>query len=186
MAWNSGDIPGQNGRIAIVTGANSGIGFHTALSLAEKGAHVVMACRNRDKAHQAKAHIVEQIPAAICTVMELDLSKLSSVRTFAEQALSAFSRIDLLINNAGVMIPPHTITEDGFELQFVTNHLGHFTLTGLLLERIIDTPDSRVITVSSNAHNFGFINFYIIRGFHSDSLCNFTLKGPTLSHVVLT
>jgi len=159
MAWVKDDIPVQNSKTAIVTGANSGIGFQTALSLAEKGAHVVLACRNQKKADQAVANILVKHPEANCSVMQLDLSRLSSVRDFAKVALSELPRIDLLINNAGIMIPPHTITEDGFELQFVTNHLGHFALTGLLLPRLLNTPNSRVVTVSSKAHNFGFINF---------------------------
>ena len=159
MGWDESDIPSQRERIAIVTGANSGIGFHTALSLAKKDAHVVLACRNKQKAEQAMADICKEHPSAQCTYMELDLAHLSSVRTFAKHALETLPKIDLLINNAGVMIPPHTITNEGFELQFVTNHLGHFALTGLLLERILDTENSRVVTVSSRAHNFGFINF---------------------------
>ena len=159
MGWNASDIPTQRNRVAIVTGANSGIGFHTALSLAQKGAHVVLACRSQEKAQNAIDAICTEVPQANCTFLELDLARLSSVHHFADQALSTLPHVDLLINNAGVMIPPHTITEDGFELQFVTNHLGHFALTGLLLDRILDTPHSRVITVSSRAHNFGFINF---------------------------
>ena len=159
MGWNESNIPSQQGRVAIITGANSGIGFHTALSLAKKGAHVVLACRNKQKAEQAIKEIRDELPTAKCSFMELDLARLSSVRAFAESALSALPKIDLLINNAGIMIPPHTITNEGFELQFVTNHLGHFALTGLLLDRIVSTQNSRVITVSSLAHNFGFMNF---------------------------
>ena len=159
MGWSESDIPAQDGRIAIITGANSGIGFHSALSLAKKGAHVVLACRNPEKADAAMAQIRTECPEAQCTFMKLDVAQPSSVRAFAEEALSSLPKIDLLINNAGVMSPSRTITKEGFELHFATNHLGHFALTGLLLERVLDTANSRVITVSSLAHNIGFINF---------------------------
>ena len=159
MAWTAKDIPDQTGRTAIVTGANSGIGFHTAAQLAEKGAHVVLACRNMEKANAAIAEIVQQHEHARCTAKLLDLSRQQSVRSFAENALETLPSIDLLINNAGVMIPPKTMTEDGLELQFATNHLGHFALTALLAPNILKTPHSRIVTVASNAHKWAKINF---------------------------
>ena len=159
MAWTADDIPQQDGRIAIVTGANSGIGFHTALQLAVQGAHVVLACRDMDKAHAAIADIKASHPDAQCTAMHLDLSRLQSVRDFAKEGLEKLPQIDLLINNAGVMIPPRTMTEDDFELQFATNHLGHFALTALLAPKLLSTTNSRVVTVASNAHKWSKINF---------------------------
>jgi NAD(P)-dependent dehydrogenase (short-subunit alcohol dehydrogenase family) len=159
MGWNTADIPDQQGRVAIVTGANSGIGFETAKALAEKGAHVLLACRNPVKAEQAIVAIQSCSPHAQCSVGILDLSCLSSVRAFAEQTLAQHDQIDLLINNAGIMIPPFRLTEDGVESQFATNHLGHFALTGLLLPRLLSQGGSRVVTVSSNAHRFGKMKF---------------------------
>ncbi len=164
MGWNTADIPNQDGRIVIVTGANSGIGFETAKALAEKGAHVILACRNQDKASAAIELIREGTPGAQCSLGLVDMSRLASVRSFAEQILSEHERIDLLINNAGIMIPPHRLTEDGVESQFATNHLGHFALTGLLLPRMLPIAQSRVVTVSSNAHKFGVIRFDDLNG----------------------
>jgi NAD(P)-dependent dehydrogenase (short-subunit alcohol dehydrogenase family) len=149
----------QNGRIMIVTGANTGLGYETALSLAQKGAKVIMACRNLSKANTAKASIKKEIPSADLEVMEIDLSDLGSVRNFAKSYQAKFDRLDVLINNAGVMMPPYTKTKDGFELQFGANYLGHFLLTGLLLDTILKTPDSRIVTLSSIAHRNGKINF---------------------------
>ena len=149
----------QTGRIAIVTGSNSGIGFETARVLAEKGAHVVMACRNLDKANPRADEIRSAHPGANLEVMALDLADLSSVRSFAEAFRAKHSRLDLLINNAGIMVPPYGKTAQGFETQFGVNHLGHFALTGSLLDLITSTPGSRIVTVSSVAHNFGKIQF---------------------------
>ena len=157
--WTIEDMPDQTGRIAIVTGANSGIGYETARALAARNAHVVMACRSLEKAEAAQARIVEAVPKASLRVIHLDLSSLASVQAFAEVFREAYDRLDLLINNAGVMIPPLTKTADGFELQFGTNHLGHFALTGFLLPLINQTPQARIVTVSSAAHRFGKIDF---------------------------
>ena len=152
--WTAAAIPDQSGRVALVTGANSGIGFETAKQLAAKGAIVIPACRNQAKAEEAAANIPGDTP-----VLLLDLSDLSSVREAAEQFKSSHDRLDLLINNAGVMaVPKRQETADGFELQFASNHLGHFALTGLLLDRLLATPDSRVVTVSSNLHGRGSIH----------------------------
>jgi NAD(P)-dependent dehydrogenase (short-subunit alcohol dehydrogenase family) len=145
--WTEQNIPDQHGRTAIVTGANSGLGFETTRMLAERGATVVMAVRDVEKGKQAAARIAGNV-----TVQALDLSSLDSVRRAADELRSAHPRIDLLINNAGVMYTPKQTTVDGFELQFGTNHLGHFALTGLLLEHILPVPGSRVVTVSSNGH----------------------------------
>ena len=152
-------MPRLDTRVAIVTGANSGIGYWTAFHLARMGARVVMACRDGDKAEQAKGQILSEVPAAKLVVSQLDLADQSSIRSFSTQFLSTHRAVDLLINNAGVMIPPFTITEDGFELQFGVNHLGHFALTGLLMPALIGSGDARVVTVASNAHRFGRIDF---------------------------
>lgn len=157
--WTDADIEDQSGKIAIVTGSNSGIGFEAARVLANKNASVIMACRSVDKAMEAKNKIIKQNPKANVEVMSLDLSSLKSINTFAGFFREKFSKIDLLINNAGVMVPPYTKTEDGFELQFGTNHLGHFALTGLLIDLILATKNSRIVNVSSGAHNMGKIDF---------------------------
>src|SRR6185312_9890832 len=152
--WTATDIPDQTGRTAVVTGSNTGLGFETAAALAAKGAHVVLAVRNVDKGNEAAARIGAQTPGASVAVTELDLSSLDSVRAAAEQLRSWHDTIDLLINNAGVMMTPQSTTKDGFELQFGTNHLGHFAFTGLLLDRLLAVSGSRVVTVSSVGHRF--------------------------------
>jgi NAD(P)-dependent dehydrogenase (short-subunit alcohol dehydrogenase family) len=152
--WTATDIPDQTGRTAVVTGSNTGLGFETAAALAAKGAHVVLAVRNVDKGNEAAARIGAQTPGASVAVTELDLSSLDSVRAAAEQLRSGHDTIDLLINNAGVMMTPQSTTKDGFELQFGTNHLGHFAFTGLLLDRLLAVSGSRVVTVSSVGHRF--------------------------------
>ncbi|MDT5143583.1 MAG: hypothetical protein QOD02_3011 [Mycobacterium sp.] len=150
--WTTADVPDQSGRVAVVTGANTGIGYHTAAVLAQSGAHVVLAVRNLEKGNLALARIVAAHPNADVTLQELDLSSLDSVRAAATTLRSAYPRIDLLINNAGVMWTPKQLTADGFELQFGTNHLGHFALTGLLLDNLLPVRGSRVVTVSSTGH----------------------------------
>ncbi|MEI5098254.1 oxidoreductase [Streptomyces sp. PmtG] len=158
--WNTSDIPEQSGRTAVITGANTGLGFETAAALAERGAHVVLAVRDTGKGHEAAERIAARAPKAELTVQRLDLGSLDSVRAAAEELRARHDRIDLLINNAGVMWTPQATTADGFELQFGTNHLGHFALTGLLLDRLLAAPGSRVVTVSSDAHRFGSsVNF---------------------------
>jgi NAD(P)-dependent dehydrogenase (short-subunit alcohol dehydrogenase family) len=149
----------QKGRIFIITGANTGLGYENTLSLAKKGAKVIMACRSLNKANAAKDSIKAEVPNADVEVMEIDLSSLNSVRNFAKAFQSKYDRLDVLINNAGVMMPPYTKTEDGFELQFEANFLGHFLLTGLLMDTILKTPNSRVVNLSSIAHKSGKINF---------------------------
>jgi NAD(P)-dependent dehydrogenase (short-subunit alcohol dehydrogenase family) len=151
--WTDADVPDQSGRVAIVTGSNTGLGLETARVLAARGAKVVLAVRDTDKGNSAAAKITGTVPRADVTVQPLDLGSLQSVRTTAEELKAAYPRIDLLINNAGVMYPsPRQETKDGFELQFGTNHLGHFALTGLLLERMLPVEGSRVVTLSSVGH----------------------------------
>ena len=150
--WSEVDVPDQRGRIAIVTGANTGIGYHTAAVLARHGAHVVLAVRNLEKGNAALARIVAAHPKADVTLQELDLTSLDSVRSAADALRDAYPRIDLLINNAGVMYTPKQVTADGFEMQFGTNHLAHFALTGLLLDHLLGVRGSRVVTVSSVGH----------------------------------
>jgi NAD(P)-dependent dehydrogenase (short-subunit alcohol dehydrogenase family) len=157
--WTLNAVPDQSGRVAIVTGANTGIGFETAAALAARNATVVMACRNRQKAEDATVRIRERTPDAGLEFLELDLASLASVERFADSFRAGHDRLDLLINNAGVMIPPFGTTEDGFELQFGCNHLGHFALTGRLLDLIQSTPEARVVNVSSMAHRYGTMDF---------------------------
>lgn len=152
--WGVLDIPDQTGRVAIVTGANTGLGLATAAALAGRGAHVVLAVRDVAKGEAAAEQIHAQHHGAELSVTQLDLGSLESIRSAAADLRSAFGRIDLLINNAGVMMPPRQTTADGFELQFGTNHLGHFALTGLILDRMLPVGGSRVVTVASNAHRF--------------------------------
>jgi NAD(P)-dependent dehydrogenase (short-subunit alcohol dehydrogenase family) len=157
--WSAADVPDQHGRTAVVTGANSGIGFEAARVLAERGATTILACRDLGRGKQAAARIEAAAPSAAVTVVRLDLASLASVREAAEVIAAGHERLDLLINNAGLMMPPRGTTEDGFELQFGINHLGHFALTGLLLPAMLGVPGSRVVTVSSNGHRAGRIGF---------------------------
>ncbi|MGC2795338.1 MAG: SDR family NAD(P)-dependent oxidoreductase [Mycobacterium sp.] len=150
--WTTADIPDQTGRVAVVTGANTGLGYETARALAASGAHVVLAVRNLDKGKDAAARITAESPHADVVLQELDLTSLESVRAASRELHSDLDRIDLLINNAGVMWTPKSTTKDGFELQFGTNHLGHFAFTGLLLDRLLPVAGSRIVTVSSVGH----------------------------------
>ena len=150
--WSESDVPDQSGRVVVVTGSNTGIGYHTAEVLAYRGAHVVFAVRNLAKGNAALSRAVAAHPGADVTLQELDLSSLDSVRSAADALRANYPRIDLLINNAGVMWTPKQVTRDGFEMQFGTNHLGHFVLTGLLLEHLLPVRGSRVVTVSSLGH----------------------------------
>ena len=151
MSWSEADIPDQTGRTAVVTGANGGLGFETARALAAKGATVAMAARNQEKAKAAEEAILEQHPDARLDVRPLDLGSLASVKAFADGVLADYDSIDLLINNAGVMGTAEMQTADGFELQFGTNHLGHFALTAHLLPALLRAPVGRVVTVTSTA-----------------------------------
>jgi NAD(P)-dependent dehydrogenase (short-subunit alcohol dehydrogenase family) len=157
--WNIDQVPSQSGRVAIVTGANGGLGYETALQLAKKDAQVILACRNVRKAEEAKASIVSQYPGARIKTMPLDVSSLREVGKFAAQFGRQYDRLDLLINNAGIMMSPYQVTEDGFENQLATNYIGHFALTGLLLPSLARTPGSRVVTLSSLSYKWARIQF---------------------------
>ena len=157
--WDINNITDQKGRVAIVTGSSSGLGFETARVLAFKNTTVIVAVRNLSKGRTAAGKIISEFQNADVKVMELDLADLSSIRKFAGKFKKDYSRLDLLINNAGVMVPPHTLTRDGFELQLGTNHLGHFALTGLLIDLIKKTHTSRVVNLSSAAHTWGKLDF---------------------------
>jgi NAD(P)-dependent dehydrogenase (short-subunit alcohol dehydrogenase family) len=159
MKWTAEDIPGQSGRVAVVTGANSGLGLATARELARAGAEVIVACRNVEKGKAAAADMGGE-----ARVEALDLADLSSIRDFAQRVLAKHGRLDLLINNAGVMGLPRAETADGFEMQIGTNHLGHFALTGLLLPALRDTDGARVVTLSSLMHHRGRIDFDDLMG----------------------
>jgi NAD(P)-dependent dehydrogenase (short-subunit alcohol dehydrogenase family) len=157
--WTAADVPDQSGRVAVVTGASGGIGLETARVLAGRGAMVILACRDLGKGNMAAERLRAEAPRASVRVVHLDLAAQASVREAAAEIRSAFPRLDLVINNAGVMTPPYQRTRDGFELTFATNHLGHFALTGLLLDRLLATPGSRVVTVSSRGHTEGVMHF---------------------------
>ena len=163
--WTADQIPSQTGKIALVTGANSGIGYQAALELARHGAHVLLGCRNASKGLTALERLKREAPGAQAEVVELDMASLASVRGFAEAFVGTGSALDLLINNAGVMaLPKRETTVDGFERQFGTNHLGHFALTGLLIPALLKAAAPRVVTVSSLAHRNGQINFDDLQG----------------------
>lgn len=158
-AWTNEDIPNQSGRTVIVTGANTGIGLETARELANKGAWVIMACRDLDKGRVAMENILAETAGAAVSVEQLDLSDLRNVEAFAARFSEQHDRLDLLILNAGVMVPPESKTAQGFELQFGVNHLGHFALTGALLPLVQATDGSRIVVVSSTAATRGAIDF---------------------------
>lgn len=164
MQWTAKDIPDQTGRRVVITGANSGIGFVVARELARAGATVVLGCRNPERGKAARQTIREELPQAAVELGLLDLAALASVHQFAEQL--GPGPVDLLINNAGVMAPPRSLTVDGFERQLATNHLGHFALTGLLLDRLLAAPAPRVVTVSSLLHRNGRIDFDDLQAEH--------------------
>jgi NAD(P)-dependent dehydrogenase (short-subunit alcohol dehydrogenase family) len=155
MSWSAADIPDQSGRTAVVTGANGGLGLETARELARKGAHVVMAVRNQQKAQDALSDIRAGIPEASLELVGLDLGSQASVREAAEQIRREHDQLDLLVNNAGVMGIPERKTVDGYEMQFGVDHLGHWTLTALLLPALLASPGARIVTVTSTAHHMG-------------------------------
>lgn len=157
--WTESSLPDLTGQTVIITGANSGIGLEATKMLAKKGAHIVLACRNEDKALDAIQTVRAASSDASVEFMKLDLADLASVRSFASSVDEKFDAIDRLINNAGLMAIPYRTTEDGFEMQFGVNHLGHFALTNLLLPLLAKSGGARVVTVSSNAHNFGKMNW---------------------------
>jgi NAD(P)-dependent dehydrogenase (short-subunit alcohol dehydrogenase family) len=162
--WTEAEIPDQSGRTALITGANSGIGLGAAHALASKGARVILACRNREKAVEASRSIARDHPGATLEIVPLDLADLASIREAARRVRERVDSIDLLINNAGLMGIPRSQTSDGFEMQLGTNHLGHFALTGLLLEKLLASPDSRVVTVTSATHKAARLAFDDLNG----------------------
>ncbi len=155
MAWTTRDIPDLNGRVAVVTGANSGLGFESSLALAAAGARVFMAGRNLGKVEAARTEILLQDESASLDVVELDLSSLASVKSAADTINAETPKVDVLLNNAGLMAMPEQRTEDGFESQLGVNHLGHWALTAHLMPAILAAPSARVVTVTSTAHHFG-------------------------------
>ena len=160
MPWTADAIPDQSGRIALITGANSGLGLESARALAAQGATVVLACRSRRKGEAARNELIGSVRSGGgLEVLELDLADLQSIRRASQWLAEQYGRLDLLLNNAGVMAPPRTLTRDGFELQFGTNHLGHFALTLLLLPLMRGRSEARVVTVTSGAQYFGRIAF---------------------------
>jgi NAD(P)-dependent dehydrogenase (short-subunit alcohol dehydrogenase family) len=157
--WTARDIPDLGRKTILITGANSGIGYEAARALAAKNATIIMACRSTERGDQAMQNIRAEIPGADLQMMQLDLADLASVRSFAEAFQSEHTRLDVLINNAGIMAVPHGKTVDGFEHHIGTNHFGPFLLTGLLYPLLEKTSGSRVVTVASNAHVYAWINF---------------------------
>ncbi len=153
--WTTADIPDFTGKTIIVTGGNSGLGYESVKALAMKGAHVILTSRTQKKGAEAKQKLEKEINKGTIEILTLDLADLSSVKEFAIAINRKFKTIDVLLNNAGIMMTPYQLTKDGFESQFGTNHLGHFALTALMKERLLNTPGSRIVNVSSNAHKYG-------------------------------
>ncbi len=162
--WTAANLPDLSGKVFVVTGGNSGIGLEAARELARKGGHVVVAARDTAKAERALEDIRTSVPHASAETLRLDLADLASIRTFASALRARHARLDVLCNNAGVMALPYRKTADGFEMQLGTNHLGHFALTGLLLDLLLATPGARVVTVASGAHRLGRIGFDDLQG----------------------
>jgi len=157
--WTVDDIPDLSGKVMLVTGANSGIGYESALEFARKGARTILACRNMEKAEAALEKLLQACPGAPVEIMHLDLADLQSVRSFSNAFKAKYDRLDVLLNNAGIMMVPYGKTVDGLERQMGTNHFGHFALTGLLLDLIQKTPGARVVNVSSGGHRMGKMDF---------------------------
>ncbi len=157
--WTTENIPDLTGKVIIITGANSGIGYEAAKEFARKGAQIILASRNLDKAQSALSQIQSDLPETKAEILKLDLASLKSIRQFADEFKAKYDHLDVLLNNAGIMMMPYGKTKDGFELQFGTNHLGHFALTGQLIDLLLKTPGARVVNISSNAHYFGEMDF---------------------------
>ncbi|MFD5112935.1 oxidoreductase [Streptomyces sp. NPDC058391] len=167
--WTAEQIPDQTKRVFVVTGANSGLGLATTRALVRRGGHVILAVRDEEKGHRAAAEITAEHPGARLEVRHIDLADIDSVRAFAHQLRADHPRLDVLVNNAGVMAPPRSLSAQGHELQFASNHLGHFALTGLLLDLLADGNDPRVVTVSSTNHRQGRLFFDDLAGEHTYS-----------------
>ena len=167
--WTQADMPDLSGKVVVVTGANSGLGLESSRAFAEHGATLVMTARNMEKGEQARSEIVAEYPDAKIDLMKLDMASLKSVRAFVKEFKAKYQRLDILLNNAGLMAIPRQLTEDGFEMQLGVNHLGHFALTGLLLDVIRKTPGARIHNVSSSANWNGSINFDDLMGEESYS-----------------
>jgi NAD(P)-dependent dehydrogenase (short-subunit alcohol dehydrogenase family) len=159
MNWTLENMPDLNGKTIVVTGGNSGLGYESVKAFAQKGAEVILTSRTLDKGEKAKKEILEHFPEGKIQVMQLDLGDLESVRSFVASYKEKYKKLDVLLNNAGIMMTPYFTTKDGFEGQFGTNHLGHFALTALLMETLLNTPGSRVVNVSSGAHRNGEMDF---------------------------
>ena len=157
--WTAEDIPDQRETIHLITGGNSGLGWESALALVRNGAQVIMGSRSTSKGEEARQAILKIVPSASINVMALDLASLTSIRRFVDTFKAKYRQLNVLMNNAGLMAVPQSKTEDGFEMQFGVNHLGHFVLTGLLYDVLVNTPNSRVVTVSSGLHENGVMNF---------------------------
>ena len=157
--WSLNEVPSQSGKVAIVTGANSGIGYEVTLGLIKTGFEVIMACRNLQKAEEAKVKILHQYPKANINLMRVDTSSLNEVKKFVEQFKNRYQNLHLLVNNAGIMMSPHKVSEDGYENQLATNYIGHFALTGLLLPILTNTSGSRIISLSSLSYKWSEIIF---------------------------
>ncbi len=188
MSWTAANIPDQSGKVAVITGANGGLGLETARELTRTGAHVIIAARNMEKAATAKADILSELPRASLDVRNLDLASLASIMAFADGIMAEHDTIDLLFNNAGVMGTPEWQTEDGFEMQFGTNHLGHFYLTYLLMPALLRADRARIVNTSStarffagsydlsNPHNRGTYDPWIAYGYSKRANLHFTLE----------
>ncbi len=159
MKWTMDEVPSLEGKKFVITGANSGIGFETARACATHGAHIILACRDEEKGERAIAQLKQSQIRGEVENMKLDLNSLSSIREFSNNLLDHYENIDGLVNNAGIMMNPYQLTEDGFESQFGINHLGHFALTGLLMPALLSTPNARIVNVSSGAHSMGTMDF---------------------------
>jgi NAD(P)-dependent dehydrogenase (short-subunit alcohol dehydrogenase family) len=159
MNWTVENIPDLKGKTIIVTGGNSGLGYESVKAFAAKGAEVIMASRSTEKGEDARIEILKEYPRGKIKVMQLDLGDLASVKSFASEFKLSYQKLDVLLNNAGIMMTPYFTTKDGFEGQFGTNHLGHFALTGLLMDLVLKTPGARVVNVSSGAHKSGVMDF---------------------------
>lgn len=157
--WTTENIPDLTGKVVIITGGNSGIGYEAAKEFARKGAQIILASRNKNKAKAALSRIQTEIPGFRAEIYQLDLADLKSIKQFTDTFKKKYNRLDVLLNNAGIMMVPYGKTKDGFELQLGTNHLGHFALTGTLIDLLLNTPGARVVNVSSNAHYFGEMDF---------------------------